>query len=205
MQKPVAYGLRWGSPTASRATLVMATCSVLLASCGSFSEAPGSGADHQGSVLPPAASSGHDPAASAPMGSTGSQLNGQILSAWLAAEQAFDTAALTADPSEPDMAATTVPPQLTWARSFLGELRAEDEIAQGTVDYGVPRVVSLGEQQARVRSCVHDAEIVVSASSGQPVPGDLGQVDFELITSTMALADSGWKLSSQQVVDGRCD
>ena len=53
-------------------------------------------------------------------------------------------------------------------------------------------------------SCLHDAEIVVSAETGKPVVGILGEVDFELLRSTMELIDGSWKLASQTVGAGQC-
>jgi hypothetical protein len=83
-------------------------------------------------------------------------------------------------------------------------MRSEDQIARGAVDYGSPRVTALTTGQATVEACVHDAEIVVSAASGRPVEGVLGQVDYELFISTMESTGSGWKLLTQRVEAGRC-
>jgi hypothetical protein len=129
----------------------------------------------------------------------------QIVSAWLSAQRAFGTAALTSDPSEPALAATTVAPQLDWTRALLARMRIAGEISKGPVQYGQPKVVAFSANQAVVQSCEHDAEIAISAASGQPVPGMPGQVDFELFTSTMELTRSGWKLSTQTVGVGQCN
>ena len=51
---------------------------------------------------------------------------------------------------------------------------------------------------------MHDGEVVVSSVTGRPVPGQAGQVDFELFTSTMEQTDSGWKLATQIVGVGSC-
>jgi hypothetical protein len=134
-----------------------------------------------------------------------SVLSGQIVAAWLSAEQAFETAALTSDPFEPDLAATTVDPQLTWTRSLLARMGAAGQIATGRVRFGPPTVTLIGSDQATVRSCAHDAEIVVSASTGVPAPGVPGQVDFELFDSTMELSGGEWRLVTQRVGVGQCD
>jgi len=115
------------------------------------------------------------------------------------------TAALTSDPDEPDLAITTVSPQLNWSQALLRQLRSSGEVARGAVEYGSPHVLHLEAREATVQSCMHDAEIVVLAASGRPVSGVLGRVDFELITSTMESTISGWKLLTQQVSVDQCD
>ena len=128
----------------------------------------------------------------------------QVVAAWIAAQQAFDSAALSADPSTPGLAATTVPPQIDASRSLLEQMSEADERAEGVVRFGNPHVVSAQATLAEVRSCVHDAEIVVSATSGVPVAGVLGEVDYELFESTMESTPSGWKLMTQTVGAGAC-
>ena len=128
----------------------------------------------------------------------------QVVAAWIAAQQAFDSAALSADPSTPGLAATTVPPQIDASRSLLEQMSEADEHAEGVVRFGTPRVVSMQATLAEVRSCVHDGEIVVSATSGVPVAGVLGEVDYELFESTMESTPDGWKLMTQTVGAGAC-
>ena len=127
-----------------------------------------------------------------------------VVSSWLAAEHAFDAAALTADPGEPDLAATTVAPQLGATQALLEEMQSSGDVATGGTQYGSPTVRLVGSGLAQVTSCLHDAEIVVSTATGKPVPGVLGQVDYELIRSTMELVGVGWKLASQTVGVGQC-
>jgi hypothetical protein len=129
----------------------------------------------------------------------------QILSAWWAAQEAFDTAALTADSDQPSLAATMVSPQLDLNRLFLKLMATAGELGQGSVDNGHPKVVAIDGNVATVRSCVHDSEIAVFAATGQPVPGVLGEKDFALFTSTMQRGTNGWKLSSQVTGVGQCD
>jgi hypothetical protein len=128
----------------------------------------------------------------------------QVVAAWVAAQQAFDSAALSADPSTPGLAATTVPPQIDASRSLLEQMSEAGERAEGVVRFGTPHVVSARATLAEVRSCVHDAEIVVSATSGVPVAGVQGEVDYELFESTMESTPSGWKLMTQTVGAGAC-
>ncbi len=139
-----------------------------------------------------------------PDGASGGAANAAVVSAWLAAEHAFDDAALTADPTQPDLAATTVAPQLSATQALLEQMQASDEVATGAAQYGTPSIRLFGSELAQVTSCVHDAEIVVSASTGKPVPGVPGEVAFELLRSTMEFTGGGWKLASQTVGVGQC-
>lgn len=139
-----------------------------------------------------------------PSPSVGASVSGQIITAWLASQSAFETAALTADANEPALAATTIDPQLSWTRSLLAKMHAAGQVARGRVKSGSPEVLALQGNRAIVQSCDYDTEVAVWAASGRPVPGLPGQVDYELIDSTMELTGSGWKLLTQSVGTGQC-
>ncbi len=175
---------------------VVGLSSCALAACGGS-------ASHAASA-PAARGSGvhHGTVPGTASGSTGA--TGQIASAWLAAQVAFHDAALTADPSAPGLAATMVPPQLPGAQSALAAMRSHGELARGPDYYGTPRVSGVTGTTATVVSCIHDEELVYYAATGQPVPGVLGQPDYELVTSTMARTPTGWKVSDQRVQVGAC-
>ena len=135
----------------------------------------------------------------------GGQLASQVVSGWFAAESAFANAAHTSDPNAPELEATTIDPQLTWSRSLVERMEVAGQIARGPVNYGRPHVIACHGDLATVRTCAWDAEIVISAGSGQAAPGIPGQVDFELFTSTMKQTEGGWKLFSQVIGVGQCD
>jgi len=128
----------------------------------------------------------------------------QIISAWLAAEKAFDDAALTSDPNAPELEATMIPPLLASARSDLARMRADGYVARGTTDYGSPRIVSQSPRRATVSACVHDQEVEVSESMSIPAPGVLGEPSFEKFTSVLELTPDGWRLSAQTVEPSAC-
>jgi hypothetical protein len=137
--------------------------------------------------------------------STPSPADAQILSAWLAAQQAFDYAALTSNANEPSLALTMVDPELSGVRQSLAKLKAAGDIGRGSVTFGRPQVTATaGSTSATVVSCIHDQEVEVAASTGLSIPGDLGRSDFELIASTMVKALSGWKLSTQTIGTDKC-
>jgi hypothetical protein len=153
----------------------------------------------QGSVrLGAVHSSGLRVTASNTHGSQVSVADQQVLSAWLAAELAFQDAAVTADANEPALAATTLEPQLGVRRSFFEQMRISGEVGRGPTHYGTPTVTALEGHRATVRACAYDQEIVVSAATGRPVEGELGQADYVAYTSSMELTSSGWKLLTQR-------
>jgi hypothetical protein len=139
-----------------------------------------------------------------PVSDARSTSSSPIAAAWLASEMAFEQAALTADPDQPELDATTVAPQLPWTRSLLAQMQSAGEVARGSVDYGRPRVLVQRAGVATVQSCEHDGEIVVSLATGRAVSGQAGQVEFELFTSTMEWTPSGWKLATQTVGVSQC-
>jgi hypothetical protein len=142
------------------------------------------------------------PVAAIPVGDQ--QQSAQIVAAWTAAEGAFETASRTADPVEPAILATTVFPELAKMQSFLESLHTIGYIGTGPVDHGKSVVLDVKANVATVRTCIWDAEVIVSATTGQHALGVLGTKDFELITSTMTRTTDGWKLSDQAVGVGQC-
>jgi hypothetical protein len=129
----------------------------------------------------------------------------QVVAAWMAAQQAFESSARAPDPFEPELAATTVSPQIGWAESKLAQMRTDDEVALGPVRFGVPEVVAVSTGRATVSACAHDAEVVVSARTGRPVEGVDGRVENERFLSIMEWTDTGWKLANQVVGGVPCE
>ena len=127
-----------------------------------------------------------------------------VVSAWIAAQLAFEDAARTTDATAPELAATTVEPQLSWVESFVTLIRAAGDMATGPVVFGHPLVSPRGPELTTVRACVHDSDVVVSAATGEPVAGVLGQADVESFTSIMEHTTDGWKLANQSVEVGTC-
>jgi hypothetical protein len=193
MGRRTTYGFTSGRSGTFRSALILVlaavAAAVVLGSCTIANEPPGSG----GVRIP-----------ARPVSDARSTSMSPVISAWLAAEVAFEQAALTADPDQPDLAATTVDPQLAWSQSLLAQMQSSGEVSRGPVDHGHPQILAQQAGVATVRSCMYDAEVVESSVTGRPVPGEAGQVDFELFTSTMEQTDTGWKLSTQTVGVGSC-
>ena len=189
------------SRSEARASIAVLVCAALMSACGSS-------ASRLHGVAWPLGTKGtgtNSAVTSGPASTYQSPVIDQVASGWLAAEGAFADAARTSDPFEPELAATTLAPQLGWTRSLLEKMSADGLVATGPVHYGTPQVTGLHGAQATVRACAMDAEIVVSDTTGRPVPGILGQVAFELFTSKMQLTEGEWKLASQSVGEGQCD
>lgn len=184
--------LRSGSVRGLSLVVCAAVCSLSLGSCrasSTSSPAPATSKAHAGSTTTTSSTTPAD---------------GQIISAWLAAEQAFHDAALTSDPNAPELAATMVAPLLDGVRAGLTRWKEEGDIAKGPSEWGNPHITARGPGKTEVVSCVHDEEIEVVAKTGTPVPGVSGQADFELVTSIMQSTPDGWKQADQKIEAGKC-
>lgn len=127
-----------------------------------------------------------------------------IISAWFAAQRAFDAAAINSDAHSPRLAATMISPQLEHVRENLQTFASLGYGARGPTYFGKPKVRDQAANQAHVVSCVHGEEIEIDMKTGKPVPGVLGQSAYELVNSAMRRTASGWKLANQTVVVGGC-
>jgi hypothetical protein len=161
------------------AALAFCVCSVCLAACG------GSGASTSTTA-------------------TTTPTTKAIVTAWFAAQKAFDSAALTSDANSPKLAATMISPQLDHVRTNLGTFSSLGYRARGTTHYSSPRIRNQSSARAEVASCVHDEEIEFVTKTGSPVPGVLGRAAYEQISSVMRKTSSGWKLADQTVTVGGC-
>jgi hypothetical protein len=195
LSKPVMCLRHWEltlRPRAATGVLLTcaAVCSLLFASCsGSSASDPTTSTAKAGSATTTSSTSAAD---------------GQVISAWLAAQKAFHDAALTSDPNAPELAATMVPPLLDSVRTNLAQLRAQGEIAKGPIFLGNPHITDRGTGGTEVVSCIHDEEIGIVAKTGQPVPGIAGQAAYELVTSIMQPTSDGWKQADQTVEVSNC-
>ena len=133
-----------------------------------------------------------------------SPTNKAIVAAWLAAQKAFDSAAVTSDASSPDLATTMISPQLDHVRKNLATFASLGYGARGPTFYGSPKVQNLRGAQAEVVSCVHGEEIEIDLKTGKPVSGVLGRSAYELVRSLMRRTPTGWKLANQTVDVGGC-
>lgn len=189
---------RWRRPV-----LLGVLCSVLLGACGSELGTSGPTAHRP----QPEGSVGSAAPVGTPIGAVTdhSAASHQALSAWLAAERAFETAARTADAQEPALAATTTEPLIATTVRLLERMRAAGEVGRGLMQFGSHRSTMVSSRLALVHACGHDDELVVFVATGRPVPGLLGDFENERIVSLMALTATGWKLADQTVQEAPCE
>src|ERR1700676_2237012 len=169
---PMTQGTRprtawWASCSRRGRLCVIIICSTLLSACagaggGATAEAvrirkahPGSRVDATHAIRSGASTS--EPSTSV----------GPAISAWVAAQRAFDDAARTADAGAPELAATMVAPQLPWTQALLERMRADGEEARGTVSFVQPRIDMQATDVSVARACGHDNEIVFSVATGR--------------------------------------
>jgi hypothetical protein len=127
-----------------------------------------------------------------------------IIAGWRAAFEAFDVAARTEDWTSPALAATVVQPQLGIE---TGNLRLEYEAGYISVGHDTVLRVNVAKSRglvATVVACTEGKEIVVFASTHQPVPGELGEVGLEGFTSIMVDTPSGWKVEQNEMTENTC-
>jgi hypothetical protein len=130
--------------------------------------------------------------------------NGAIIAGWRAAFEAFDVAERTMDWTSPALAATVVQPQLGIDTE---NLRLENEAGYRSVGHDTVLRVNVVKSRggvATVVACTEGKEIVVFASTHQPVPGELGEVGLEGFTSIMVDTPSGWKVEQNEMTENTC-
>jgi hypothetical protein len=183
----------------SRLSTTLASLAAVVALGASLAACSGASAVHS-SGTPHPHEAGTSPTV-APVTATSdaarAQQSAQILAAWTAAEDAVETAALTDDPYEPALEATTVSPALPKRQAFMVTMQMAGDVARGKDNHGHPVVSSVTGNVAMVRTCESGDEIAVSVATGKPAPGEIGAIDDVLVTSTMVLTSDGWKLSDE--------
>ena len=137
---------------------------------------------------------------------TTSALDGQILTAWRAAENAFYQA--EASPRglfSPVLSQTMVNPILLQIKRNLAGDEHSGYLGVGGWDLGAPVVVSIlpshsAASSAEVVSCIHDMQRLVDKQTRAPAPGELGEAGWVGATSQMVKTIQGWRLSNQSGV-----
>lgn len=137
-----------------------------------------------------------------PVPSTTDPTSAVVLQAYRAGWAAFEHALATANANDPGLPATMVDPQLQHVRAnLLADLNA------GIVGRGgfvlSPKVSSLSASTATVVDCAYSTAFLVYAKTGKPVP-PVTPLEHDGVTTTLVLAGSTWKVSTQNVTDGSC-
>ena len=125
-----------------------------------------------------------------------------VLSAYRAGWAAFEHALTTANPSDPELAATMVEPQLQSVKANLFADKRAGMVARGTFTLH-PKITALSATTATVVDCAHSTAELIYATTGKPVP-PVTPPENDGVRATLVLSGSTWKVSKQTVTDGTC-
>ena len=125
-----------------------------------------------------------------------------VLSAYRAGWAAFEHALTTANPSDPELAATMVDPQLQSVKANLFADKRAGMVARGTFTLH-PKITALSATTATVVDCAYSTAELIYATSGKPVP-PVTPPENDGVRATLVLSGSTWKVSKQTVTDGTC-
>ena len=125
-----------------------------------------------------------------------------VLAAYRAGWAAFEHALADANPEDPELAATMVPPQLTGVRANLTVDRQQGMVGRGSFVLH-PKIVSLSATTARVVDCAYSTSVLVYAKTGKPVP-PITPPENDGVSSELTLTGGAWKVYKQTVTDGKC-
>lgn len=125
-----------------------------------------------------------------------------VLQAYRAGWAAFEHALADANPEDPELAATMVPPQLTGVRANLTVDRQQGMVGRGSFTLH-PKVVSLSATTATVVDCAYSTSVLVYANTGKPVP-PITSPENDGVSSQLILTGGVWKVYKQTVTDGKC-
>ena len=125
-----------------------------------------------------------------------------MLAAYRAGWAAFEHALADANPEDPALAATMVPPQLTGVRANLTVDRQQGMVGRGSFTLH-PKVVSLSATTATIVDCAYSTSVLVYAKTGKPVP-PITPPENDGVSSELTLTGGAWKVYKQTVTDGKC-
>jgi hypothetical protein len=125
-----------------------------------------------------------------------------VLNAYRAGWAAFEHALADANPSDPELAATMVDPQLQGVRANLLADRKAGMVGRGTTTLH-PKIIALSATTATVVDCAYSTAELLYATTGKPVP-PVTPPENDGVRSILVLSGSTWKVSKQTVTEGTC-
>jgi len=125
-----------------------------------------------------------------------------VLSAYRAGWAAFEHALTTANPSDPELAATMVDPQLLSVKANLFADKRAGMVARGTFTLH-PKITALSATTATVVDCAYSRAELLYATTGKPVP-PVTPPENDGVRATLVLSGSTWKVYKQTVTEGTC-
>jgi hypothetical protein len=128
-----------------------------------------------------------------------------IISAYRAAETAFEEAVAIPDPAYPALAATMVDPLLQRVRLNLITDKNNGIVGRGHVQSLRPHVISRSDGKAILLDCTYSTLGAFYSSGGKPVPGSEPVPEYGGVRATLIMVAPGtWKLSDTDVRLGKC-
>jgi len=125
-----------------------------------------------------------------------------VLQAYRASWAAFEHALTTANPSDPELAATMVDPQLQSVKANLFADKRAGMVGLGTTTLH-PKITALSATTATVVDCAYSRAELLYAISGKPVP-PVTPPENDGVRATLVLSGSTWKVYKQTVTEGTC-
>ena len=168
--------------------------SLVLSACGSTH----SGAPSTTGTKTPASTSIPATTTTTTLGPT----SAAVLNAYRASWAAFEHALTTANPSDPELAATMVDPQLQSVKANLFADKRAGMVARGTTTLH-PKITALSATTATVVDCAYSRAELLYATTGKPVP-PVTPPENDGVRATLVLSSSTWKVYKQTVTEGTC-
>jgi hypothetical protein len=131
-----------------------------------------------------------------------SSIASAVREGYRASWNAFEQASLTANAYDPQLAATMVGTQLQNVRANLLGDRNAGVVGRGTITLH-PKIASLSATTASVVDCAYSTAELIYAKSGKQVP-PITPPENDGIHSTLELSGGTWKVSQQNVTEGKC-
>ena len=125
-----------------------------------------------------------------------------VLNAYRAGWAAFEHALADANPSDPELAATMVDPQLQSVKAYLFADKRAGMVGRGTTTLH-PKIAALSATTATVVDCAYSRAELLYATTGKPVP-PVTPPEKDGVRATLVLSGSTWKVSKQTVTEGTC-
>lgn len=170
--------------SAGRLALIGVSLALVLASCGDSSS-------HRAADGPTTTSASTTAASSV-----------AVLDAYRAEWAAYQSALATANAYDPSLAATMTDPLLQKVRANLLGYQNAGIVGRGSIQLN-PRVVSISATTATIDDCNFSSSELVYAKTGKPVP-PITPPEHDYVQATVVLVDGAWKVSQQNVTEGKC-
>ena len=177
--------------TRAAALVGVVSLSLLVSACGGSNEA-----------APPTTRAKSTTSTSVPATTTTGPAAAPVLQAYRASWSAFEHALANANPSDTELAATMVDPQLEGVKANLLADQRQGIVGRGTFALH-PKVTALTATTATVVDCAYSTSVLVYAGTGKPVP-PITPPENDGVQASLVLSGSTWKVAKQNVTDGTC-